>query len=256
MKQNVRRDVRNLLIDSQLQIKYTLVLVVAVLAVGLALGALLFRTSTEVLSESGRVVERSRELTAQSRKLLEETQKVTAVARMNFARLGLADDEFLSTFDTEDKEREKATAAQVAAIERQEQAAIAQQMAIVERQRTMTAGVAMGLLALVLLVGIFGIVFTHKVAGPSFKMRRMFAEVRDGSLDVRGELRRGDELKELFLSFQQMVESLRATKERELSLLDEALTAMQASNNVAPSSLEALEEVRASLKKSLHPPGQ
>ena len=57
-----KRSVRNLLIDSRFQLKYTGLLVLAALVVSVLLGGFLYATSREVVAESGRVVEESKKV--------------------------------------------------------------------------------------------------------------------------------------------------------------------------------------------------
>src|SRR5690606_12235471 len=75
-----------------------------------------------------------------------------------------------------------------------------------------------------LVVGIFivGVVVTHKVAGPIFKMKRMIKDVGEGRLRIPGKLRKGDELVHFFEAFDQMVRSLRARQENEIAMLESA----------------------------------
>ena len=47
-----------------------------------------------------------------------------------------------------------------------------------------------GLALMVVLIGLLGIYFTHKVAGPVFKMKRLLKQVGDGHLHVDARLRR------------------------------------------------------------------
>ena len=77
----------------------------------------------------------------------------------------------------------------------------AQSERIEAEQRTMFL-VLFGMLALlVIAVGLMGIVVTHKVAGPVFKMTRQLERLGDGSWEVPHPLRKGDELEDFFATF-------------------------------------------------------
>src|SRR5262249_57904348 len=96
-----------------------------------------------------------------------------------------------------------------------------QQAAVIEhQQRAMLYGIVAALALLVVGIGIAGIVFTHKVAGPIFKMKRLLKQVGEGKLVVREKLRKGDELHHFFAAFEKMVHDLRAKQEAEIAKLD------------------------------------
>jgi methyl-accepting chemotaxis protein len=80
-----------------------------------------------------------------------------------------------------------------------------------------------GIVILALTMGFTGIIVTHKVVGPSYKMRRLLRNVADGHLKVEGRLRKGDELQELFHAFEQMVVKLRERQAKEVAQLDLAI---------------------------------
>src|SRR5690606_42080628 len=67
-----------------------------------------------------------------------------------------------------------------------------------------------GIAVLTLALGFTGIVVTHKMVGPAYKIRMMLAKVADGHLKVDGSLRKGDELQDVFIAFNQMVNNLRS----------------------------------------------
>jgi nitrogen fixation/metabolism regulation signal transduction histidine kinase len=75
----------------------------------------------------------------------------------------------------------------------------------------------------VICVGIAGIVFTHKVAGPIFKMKRLIRQVGEGKLVLREKLRKGDELQHFFEAFENMVNDLRARQTAEITKVDRIL---------------------------------
>lgn len=92
-----------------------------------------------------------------------------------------------------------------------------------ERDRQMLAGILSGIMLLTLALGLTGIVITHKIIGPAYRMRKLLATVAGGHLKVDGALRRGDELQDVFGAFNDMVNSLRERQADEIAQLDEAL---------------------------------
>lgn len=107
-----------------------------------------------------------------------------------------------------------------------------------------------GIAVLAIALGITGIVVTHKVVGPAYKLKRLLNEVATGHLKVQSRLRKGDELQDLFEAFAHMVETLRERQAEEVSRLDAAL-AKAASAGVPDETLEAIREVRNRMQGEL-----
>lgn len=59
-----------------------------------------------------------------------------------------------------------------------------------------------------ILIIVLGIFVTHRIAGPLYVFNKMFNLVSEGDLTVQVRLRKGDELQNLALSFQNMVDRL------------------------------------------------
>jgi methyl-accepting chemotaxis protein len=98
-----------------------------------------------------------------------------------------------------------------------------------QRDRQMLAGILAGIALLSLALGATGIVITHKIIGPAYKIRKLLATVARGHLRVDGALRKGDELQDVFGAFNDMVESLRSRQAEEIAQLDAALHRARAS---------------------------
>jgi nitrogen fixation/metabolism regulation signal transduction histidine kinase len=60
-----------------------------------------------------------------------------------------------------------------------------------------------------LLVLVFGIFFSHRIAGPLFNLKRVMRQVEDGDLTVVMKIREKDEFHDVESSFNSMVTSLR-----------------------------------------------
>lgn len=80
-----------------------------------------------------------------------------------------------------------------------------------------------GIAILVLSLGVTGIIVTHRVVGPAFKMKSLFRHVADGHLKLYGRLREGDELQDVFLEFERMIEKLRANQRDEITQLESVI---------------------------------
>ncbi len=89
--------------------------------------------------------------------------------------------------------------------------------------RVVLLGILAGILLLAVALGLTGIVVTHKLVGPAYKIKRLLGEVRDGHMRVGGRLRKGDELRDVFQAFEEMVLSLRAAQREEVEQLDAAI---------------------------------
>jgi hypothetical protein len=82
--------------------------------------------------------------------------------------------------------------------------------------------VAFGVLLSVVLSA-YGIVLTHKIAGPLYKVTLYLDKIRDGKLGQVYNLRKGDELVEFFEHFKAAHDSLRKSTEADIALLDKAI---------------------------------
>lgn len=117
--------------------------------------------------------------------------------------------------------------------------------------------VGFGILFALVLAG-YGIVLTHKVAGPLFKISRYMSEVKEGRLGPVYDLRRGDQLQEFFLAFKQMHVSLRAKEEQDVGTLNQVIEAterhlaqVKTDGGAMEQPLEALREMRDRKESSL-----
>ncbi len=97
-----------------------------------------------------------------------------------------------------------------------------------QEDRKIRNAIVLGVLVLTVVLGLTGIVVTHRVVGPTYRMRRLFAHVGKGRLEINTGIRKGDELQELFRSFAEMVESLRDQRSEEIEQLEQTLIKMEA----------------------------
>jgi len=107
-----------------------------------------------------------------------------------------------------------------------------------------------GVLLLSLALGLTGILVTHRVVGPAYRMRRLFEHVGEGKIEVTTGIRKGDELQELFHSFAEMVESLRDQRGEEIAQLEETLIKME-SAGVQSAYITELRKVLERIQKTV-----
>jgi nitrogen fixation/metabolism regulation signal transduction histidine kinase len=110
----------------------------------------------------------------------------------------------------------------------------------------MVALICFGLL-LILVLTAYGIVLTHKVAGPLHKVGLHLDEIRDGKLGTVYNLRKGDELVEFFQHFKAAHDKLRAQAEEDAALYDKAVDKLGATP-LADELRAARDKKRESLK--------
>jgi hypothetical protein len=219
------RSVKNYLIDSRFQLKYTSMIVGVTVVISAILGVFIYRESGEVVQESQKVVE--------------ESKKVSDVVKMSIKD------------DPEYGENPELAAAFAQSSSESDKKIADQQQALIRKQHTMLGSLVGGLSMMVILIGLLGIYFTHKVAGPIYKMKMLLRQVGEGRLVFRGGLRKGDELQSFFEAFQTMVEKLRERQSREIDLLESAMETARA----AGASEEAMSKValvRDEMRKSLN----
>jgi len=125
-----------------------------------------------------------------------------------------------------------------------------QSVSIRTQQRVMLITLTSALTLLVVLIGLAGILVTHKVAGPIHKMKRQIREVGEGHLRIPNKLRKGDELVDFFEAFETMVINLRSRQQGEIDKLEKAIGTLEP--KAEPGELEPLYELRQEMKDALN----
>lgn len=220
-----RRRLRNFLLLKNFQLKYAGMFAGVALLISLLLGTLLAQTSQNVLRQSREAVEQGRRAVDTGRQLVEESQKVSAVVRMSLTKSAdYADNpELGEAFRADNQALLQKTNEQQQQLERQALALASDSLLLQARQRSSLFTI-FGLLAvLVLALGIVGIVITHRVAGPVYKMTRYVQRLRQGTLVEPAPLRHGDDLVEFFDELRLAVRELRERQESDVVLLDDAI---------------------------------
>ncbi len=198
-----KRSVKNYLIDSRFQLKYTSFILIVSMMVAVPLGAFLFVTSKAVVAEGAKVVE--------------ESKKVSDVVKMSIKNDPIygSDPELAKAFSE--------------AAGGNDDKIIAQQKALEGQQRTLLMALVGGLTLMVVLIGVLGIYFTHKVAGPIYMMKSLLRQVGEGRLNFNRRPRKGDELQDFFEAFTAMVAQLKERQELEVKQLTDAIAEAKAS---------------------------
>ncbi|MDQ3336114.1 MAG: hypothetical protein M4D80_13175 [Myxococcota bacterium] len=119
-------------------------------------------------------------------------------------------------------------------------------------------GVGIGL---VIILSLYLILMTHKVAGPLFKVSMYFERMADGRLGIVTPLRKGDMLVDFFTSFKDMHDVVRARAQADVASLDKAVQTLRDAQSTGDyrgdaasrltESLEALEKHVADRKSKL-----
>ena len=244
-----QRSWKNYLLDPHFQIKYTSYLVGIAIVLSISLGVILWRTSEAVIKQSESTVTQGEQVVKRGREVVEESKKVSDVVKMNIVKEYKEEPDLLKVFQEEANKRDDVLTQQQKDLESQASALKKQSADIKARQKTIGYTLVGVLAALVIFIAMAGIVITHKIAGPIFKMKRQIREVGGGSLKVPGKLRKGDELVDFFEAFADMVKSLRARQRHEIELLEKALSKIE--SKVDKEDLEPIYEVKKEMEDAL-----
>lgn len=107
----------------------------------------------------------------------------------------------------------------------------------------------------IILVGLMGVIITHKIAGPMYSMVRQFRRVENGQWYGRMGLRPDDEMKYLVRNFNEMLHGIQRQSQGDLEILDQMIGDLDKSGVRDGSSLHVkLLEVQARLKERLVEP--
>ena len=246
-----QRRLRNYLLDAHFQLKYTAYLVGTAILLSVALGTLLWSVSREVILQSHRTVKQGQETVQRGQEVLRESQKVSAVVHMNIVKdpVYASNPELAAVFNDSAREQDERLKVQQEKLE-SDALSLEQQTQGLRRQQTYMFVVLLSLLSLLVAgIGLAGIIVTHRVAGPIYKMKRLLAYVGDGHLMLSEKLRKGDELQHFFDAFEKMVDSLRRRQQNEIAMLDQAIAGLEGS--VDDAHLTQLRALRREMQSAL-----
>jgi len=246
-----QRRLKNYLLDPHFQFKYTGYLMLIAVALSIGLGSLIWRTSNAVIAESSNAVRQGKEVVARGKEVVAESQKVSLVVQMNIVKDPVYSDNpaLLEAFKVDAAKQDERLRTQQAGLVKQA-ADLEQQAAdLAARQTAMLWTLCGSLTLLVVMIGIAGIMVTHRVAGPIFKMRANLRAVAEGHLRVPTPLRKGDELVDFFEAYRTMVISLRERQEGEVAKLVKALNTLEP--KAEPGELEPLHSLLRDMEEAL-----
>jgi len=257
-----KRSAKNYLLDPHFQIKYTAFLVAIALALSATLGALLWTASSEIveqteetLAQSAETVTKGQETVSRGKQVIEQSNKVNQVVTTTIEGCYGDNPALLESFRSEAskdddklKDEQKKLENDAAQLTQRAEQFKKNGEEVKSRQTKLKVILVVALLALVFGIGVAGIVFTHKIAGPIFKMKRLLRQIGDGKLVLKEKLRKGDELQHFFDTFETVVNQLRAKQMKEIERLDTILEHM---GGAEPQALEDLKKLRADMQDEL-----
>lgn len=114
----------------------------------------------------------------------------------------------------------------------------------------------LGVVGTAVALGLFGLVFTHRVAGPVYVMNLYVEALAAGHYPRLRPLRKYDELKKFFDRFSHAVERIRAREAEEAQAISHAMAAFQplATTEEARAALKALEELHSRKREAVDKP--
>lgn len=231
-----KRSMKNYLLDAKFQLKWVARIIFVALAISALMGVFLYRTSREVTEQSQQVI-------AQGDALVTESQKNSDLVKMQIKDQYADAPELAATFNKSATDLDKQLQQKRAALREQADKTQAQ-------QTTMLLSLVVGLTLMVVLIGLLGIYFTHKVVGPIYKMKMLLRQVGEGRLNFQGKLRKGDELQDFFEVFAAMVDQLKARQASEVSELETALEEAK-KGGASEASLVRIGKVRDDMRAAL-----
>lgn len=252
-----QRSWKNFLIDKDYQLRSTIISVVIAAVVCTALGTLVIWQTRLANAEFKKQGEDSTALfqrqRTQSTKLFGETRAAATkdvkkllntatemlkvqlqdkdpdmrqLASIAMADLKKDDARIVARRNKEDKrlaeQRSKSDAEHLAQRKKQDQEVSAKRS---RREIILLVGIIAFGVVFLIVIFIFNIVVTHRTAGPMFKMGRYMDEVREGKYSEVWNLRKGDQLVELYGRFQSMHNALKDRVRKDIELMDAAIAA-------------------------------
>jgi hypothetical protein len=120
-----------------------------------------------------------------------------------------------------------------------------------EQDKWVTLGTLIaGLFSFVLLIGGLSVIYTHKIAGPVYKIRRLLNSIDGYNLQLWAKLRRDDELQQVFVDIDSMLRRIRQNRRSDLEVLEEVRKSY-AEKESDKSKLETLDKLIEMYKKSV-----
>lgn len=246
-----KRHLKNYLLDKSFQLKYAGFIFGVAAILSAVMGVLLWQTSQRLVGVSQTAVAEGSRVVELGRKVAAESKKVSSVVEMNLVKDPFYADnpELLAAFESDNEKKNAVLVEQQEALEAQAANLSKQSEQIEAGQQAMLTTLFAVLLLLSVAVGLAGIVVTHKVAGPIYKMTRQFHDVADGHWNMPSPLRKGDELGDFFHEFEDMVGALRSQREHEMELMAELESRL---GEMTAEQREKFDELHREMNRALH----
>lgn len=255
-----QRRLRNFLLDKRFQLKYAGMLAGVAIVVSAIFGSGLWVTSKQLVEQNREAVAQSQDLVKQGQEtvrrgqlVVKESKKVNAVVAMNISKAYGDEPELAKEFkdqtatdEAKFEAEQKRLEAEAASLEKRAADLEKQAAKFAAQQQALLVGLVLALVVLVVCIGLAGIVVTHKVAGPVFKMQRMFGQVGDGHFSVRERLRKGDEMQVFFEAFEKMLGRLRDIQGQDMQRIDDAIARIEGS--ASSEAVDMLKKLRAEMQ--------
>jgi len=218
-----RRRLRNYLLEPRFQLRYAGLLAGVALVIFAALGAVIIRSGRVAAEVSNGAVDIAGVAADQAERALRESHTSAQLLQLQRLTDSGGDPAVTRAMEAQLALDEASGQRSLRAVQQQREQARRQRVEI-ERIRRRTVGFVFGAgLALGLALFAVGIVLSHRVVGPSYRLKQLFWKVSRGDLAITEKLRDGDELVDLFEAFTSMVAALRAQQARDLTALEGAL---------------------------------
>lgn len=242
-----KRKIRNFLLDPKFQLRYAALLAGSAGALLMLLGSVVASTSTMAINEARASTDLAKLAVEQSARAVAEAEASARVLRLHQLSLHDPESPAARAIEAELTRVDQTSRAELDRVRSLRERALAQRDRVEALRPRLLVWIGISGVAFVLALGAIGIIITHRVVGPAWRMRRLLAKVGSGVLRVDERLRRGDELGALFDAFVAMVDALRRAREDELAELDRAIAKVEV-NSPAMAALQALRRrVRARL---------
>src|SRR5688572_24638637 len=151
-----QRRLRNYLLDSHFQLKYSGYLVLIAVVLSASLGFILWRTSLAVIEQSQQAVDQGEQVVSQGREVVKESQKVSEVVKMNIVKDPVYADNpaLLDAFKTDAAVQDERLKDQQFRLEQQAATLRTQSIDLARRQRTLFTTLCGVLTLLVMFIGV------------------------------------------------------------------------------------------------------
>ncbi len=244
------RRLRNLLIDPRFQLRYTGLLVGAALILFVAVGGVLYRTASVAAREAQAAVELAALAAEQAERAFEESQTSARVLRLQRMAETAGDPAVTRAMEAELEFVDRHFREEITKVHRRREQARQQRQRLDAQQGRLLGLVALGGVFFALGLAGIGVVFTHRIAGPVFRLKQLCWKVSHGELEALENLRKGDELQDLHEAFVTMVAGIRARQANEVVTLDTAIRRL-AREHPGEAGILALRRVLAEMRKDL-----